>query len=115
MECLAKDYRSEPSQGETPVTAATPARRGAVSASTVFAIALAIVAGLIFAWLFKMVIFDRKKPERPVDTSVQVTVTSANIRDKTEVMSIHVKNIRVPQEQFNRLVELHGGKRPLTG
>lgn len=118
MECLAKDYRSSNLQGETSVNPATPARfvrRGAVSASTVFAIALAIVAGLIFAWLFKMVIFDRKKPEKPADTSVAVSVTAANIRDKTEISGMHVRTVKMARDDFNRLKADHGGKAPLTG
>ena len=74
-------------------------RPAAVSASTVFAIALAIVAGLIFAWLFKMVLLDKKVSPRPLDDSVEITVAAANIYDQMEIKPIHVKRLRVDKKK----------------
>jgi Flp pilus assembly protein CpaB len=81
----------------------------------VFAIALAIVAGLIFAWLFKMVLLDKKPPARPVDTSVPVTVAANNIYDKTEIHPVNVKTIRVQPNDPRYLAWTRSGKRMLTG
>ncbi len=89
------------------------ARPAAVSASTVFAIALAIVAGLIFAWLFKMVILDKKPPQRPVDDSVEVTLAATNVYNEMEVKQINVKRARVSQAQYNAY--LKSGRKMLRG
>jgi Flp pilus assembly protein CpaB len=77
------------------------ARPAAVSASTVFAIALAIVAGLIFAWLFKMILLDKPKQGKPVDDSVELTVAATNVYDQMEIRTINVKKMRVPRAEFN--------------
>lgn len=95
-------------------TATRPGRRGAVSASTVFAIALAIVAGLIFAWLFKVVIFDRRQVKQPVDPTVSVTVTSANIFNNTQLKPINLKTVKVSPETLQRMRNDRGGQMPLT-
>jgi Flp pilus assembly protein CpaB len=89
------------------------ARPAAVSASTVFAIALAIVAGLIFAWLFKLVLLDKKPPVKPPDDSVEMTVAATNVYDQMEIRSINVKKIRVPKEDLNKA--LKSGKKLLKG
>src|SRR5947209_20358794 len=107
MECLAGDYqRSSVPLGVTPLVTRTPtrgARPAAVSASTVFAIALAIVAGLIFAWLFKMILLDRPKPGKPVDDSVELTVAATNVYDQMEIRTINVKKIRVSRSEERRV------------
>jgi Flp pilus assembly protein CpaB len=92
----------------TPVT-----RPAAVSASTVFAIALAIVAGLIFAWLFKIFLFDKPKTQKPVDNTRELTVAARNLYDKTEVKSIDVKKIRVSPEDYDKYAK--SGKKLLDG
>ena len=84
---------------------ATPARRyrsAAISSSTIFAIALAIVAGLIFAWLFKMVLLDPKKaPPLPPDTRRDVTIAGVNILPNTPIAPSNIKTIKVSQDQFD--------------
>ncbi len=75
------------------------ARPAAVSASTVFAIALAIVAGLIFAWLAKIVLFDKPRVVKPPDDSREVTVAATNVYDQMEIKSFNVKKIRVSRQQ----------------
>jgi Flp pilus assembly protein CpaB len=84
-------------------TPARGARPAAVSASTVFAIALAIVAGLIFAWLFKMVLLDKKPTPAPKDDSVEVTVAAANIYQNWEVKPIQVKKVKKSSQEFEKL------------
>jgi Flp pilus assembly protein CpaB len=88
-------------------------RAAAVSASTVFAIALAIVAGLIFAWLFRQVFLLKPAVTKPVDDSVELTVAAANVYDQMEIKPIHVKKVRVsPKERDNYA---RSGKTLLTG
>src|SRR5438105_2814118 len=105
MECLAEDYhRSFVLPGVTPLvtrTHARGARPAALRASTVCAIALAIVAGLIFAWLFKMVLLDKKPAAPPKDDSVEVTVAAANIFQSMEVKPIQVKKIKMARADYD--------------
>ena len=99
------------------MTSATPARcarAGAVSANTVFAVALAIVAGLIFAWLFKLVLLDRKPKEIQKDNSVSLAVAATNLYNMTEIQPLHVKTIKVSPEQLKRIVDSNNGLQPLT-
>ncbi|HKI33908.1 MAG TPA: RcpC/CpaB family pilus assembly protein [Gemmataceae bacterium] len=81
-------------------TCSRGARAAAVSASTVFAIALAIVAGLIFAWLFKIVLLDKPKTAKPVDDSIEITLAAGNIYNDTEIRPIHVKKVKVSREKY---------------
>jgi len=80
-------------------------RLAAVNASTVFAISLAIVAGLIFAWLFKTVLFAPKPTPKPVDDSVEVTVAATNLRDQTEIKTNNVKKIKLPRKEADSLAK----------
>jgi Flp pilus assembly protein CpaB len=89
------------------------ARPAAVSASTVFAIALAILAGLIFTWLLKMVLFNQPRTVKPVDDSVEITVAATNIYDQMEIKSINVKKMRVSPKQRDAF--LKSGKKMLVG
>jgi Flp pilus assembly protein CpaB len=95
-------------------TPARGARPAAVSASTVFAIALAIVAGLIFAWLFKMVLLDKPKVAPPKDDSVEMTVAAANIYQSMEVRPIQVKKLKLPRAEYDNMVK-RAGRTPLIG
>jgi Flp pilus assembly protein CpaB len=117
MERLAEDYqRLTDPLGVTPLVTHPPprgARPAAVSASTVFAIALAIVAGLIFAWLFKMVLLDKPKVVKPPDDSVEITVAATNVYDQMEIKSINVKKVRVSPKE--RDTYLKSGKTMLIG
>ena len=59
------------------------ARLGAINASTVFALTLAIVAGLILTLVFKMVVLDRKTiTSKEVVTTVKLTVAATNVLDR---------------------------------
>jgi Flp pilus assembly protein CpaB len=88
-------------------------RPAAVSASTVFAIALAIVAGLIFAWLFKIVLLDKPKTQKQPDDTVEVVIAAGNIYDQTEIKPINTKKVKVPPKQ--RDAWMKSGKTLLTG
>src|SRR5439155_14514264 len=77
-------------------------------------LALAIVAGLIFAWLFKMVLLDKKPTAPPKDDSVEVTMAAANIFQYMEVKPIQVKKVKWPKDQYERLKK-QAGKEPLIG
>jgi Flp pilus assembly protein CpaB len=79
----------------------------------VFAIALAIVAGLIFAWLFKIVLLTPRVNPRPVDDSVEVTVAATNVYDQMEIRGNNVKKVRVSPRQ--RDLWLKSGKKLLIG
>jgi Flp pilus assembly protein CpaB len=80
----------------------------------VFAIALAIVAGLIFAWLFKLVLLDKPKVVPPKDDSVEVTVAASNIWQNWEVKPIQVKKVKMSKADYDAQVK-RAGREPLKG
>jgi Flp pilus assembly protein CpaB len=97
-------------------TPARTARPAAVSASTVFAVALAIVAGLIFAWLFKMVLLDKKKtPPAPPPETYTMTVAATNLYDKMAIEPIHIKTIKVSKQELDAYKARRPGTALLTG
>src|SRR5262249_30169909 len=71
----------------------------AIQASSVFGITLAILAGLIFAWVFKVVLLTpRKEPPPPPEPMVPLTVATFNIRDKQKVLE--VKTVNLPRSEY---------------
>jgi Flp pilus assembly protein CpaB len=80
-----------------------------MSAGLLFAIAMAIIIGLLFAWLFKMVLLDKKPAPKPVDDTEEITVAAANIYDQTEVKSVHVKKVRVDKKRYAELSKTDRG------
>src|SRR5262249_35137462 len=68
-----------------------------------FAITLAIIAGLICAWVFKTVFLAPKKlePPKPVQT-YRLTVMANNITENTKIQSTQVKRITVDKETFDK-------------
>jgi Flp pilus assembly protein CpaB len=98
-------------------TPPTRDRNGAINASTVFAITLAVVAGLIFAWVAKKFVFDVKKPPEPKTDTVNVTVAATNILDKQEVQPSQIKTIKMSKEEYDRLAnsEKYRKRTILTG
>ena len=118
MECLAENYHRSIPPGVTPLVARTScrnARPAAVNASTVFAIALAILAGLIFTWLVKNVLLTPKSTPKPVDETEMVTVAASNIRDQWEIKPNQVKQIKMPKAQFLALSKSNAGRTILKG
>jgi Flp pilus assembly protein CpaB len=106
------------SSGRYIVISATPVRYrrpAAISSSTIFAIALAIVAGLIFAWMFKMVLLDPKKTAPPPDTRKEITLATVNILGNTQIAPMNVKTVKVSQEQYDAFMKMHPGEKPLSG
>jgi Flp pilus assembly protein CpaB len=100
------------------VISATPVRShrsAAISSSTIFAIALAIVAGLIFAWLFKMVLLDPKKTPPPPDTRREITLASVNILGNTQIAPMNVKTVKVSAEQYEAYMKMRPKEKPLAG
>jgi Flp pilus assembly protein CpaB len=81
-----------------------PYRQGAINASTVFAITLAIVAGLIFAMVAKAFVFDRKQVKVQEPEKVKLTVAAVNILDKQEVLPQHIKTITLNKDEYDRLL-----------
>jgi Flp pilus assembly protein CpaB len=83
----------------------TPSRRrpAAVTASTVFAITLAILAGLVFAWVAKVVLLGPKPPAAPPPMA-QLTVLAANIMEKQRVDGNYLKTISLPQAQYDDIM-----------
>jgi Flp pilus assembly protein CpaB len=78
-------------------------RRAAINASTVFAVILAILAGLIFAWVFKVAFLDRKPQPKPAEEKrIPLTVAAVNIPDKTRVTPGMIKTIRLTQEEYDQ-------------
>jgi Flp pilus assembly protein CpaB len=75
-----------------------------IHASTLFAVILAIVAGLIFAWVFKMVFLNGKP--KPVSSPPQrrLTVAATNLLDRMLILPGQVKTITVSEEEYNAIV-----------
>jgi Flp pilus assembly protein CpaB len=65
---------------------------------------MAIVAGLIFAWVFKVVLLAPKEKPAPPATR-QMTVAALNIRDKMTIYPHQVKTVTVSEEEYQRLVD----------
>jgi Flp pilus assembly protein CpaB len=80
----------------------TDARSGAINASTVFAVTLAIIAGLIFAWVFKTVFLTKPKaPATPVEPTYRVTVMAISVSDNTRIGPLQVKRINVSKAKYD--------------
>ncbi len=90
------------------------ARPAAVSAGTLFAVAAAIIAGLVCAWVFREVLLKRQQFTRPADDSVEITVAASNIYDQTEIKSTHIKRIKVDRKRYDTLSKTDKGPM-LTG
>jgi Flp pilus assembly protein CpaB len=85
----------------------------------VFAITLAIIAGLIFAWVFKKVLLDKgPKPAATVEPTYRLTVAATNIYDGQPVKQIQLKKITVTKKQWDEAKEeekRHGKSSLLEG
>lgn len=87
------------------VTPYRSVRPAAINASTVFAVILAILAGLIFAWVFKVAFLDKKPaPRLAEEKRIPVTVAAVNIPDKTRVSPGMIKTIRLTQAEYDELM-----------
>src|SRR5262245_19690017 len=80
----------------------TASRRAAINASTVFGLTLAIIAGLIFTLVFKMVVLDQKPAAAAPSPAFKLTVAAANLTDKMMIEPRHVKTISVSEEERAR-------------
>jgi len=94
-------------------TRSTHARSAAINASTVFAITLAIIAGLICAWVFKKVLLDKgPKPQQPVEQTFRLMVAGTNLYDGQPIKSTSLKRITVSKQKYDEAVaegKKHGG------
>jgi Flp pilus assembly protein CpaB len=97
-----------------PHTTTTHVRSGAINATTVFAVTMAILAGLIFAWVFKVVLLAPKEPPPPPRTYT-LTVAAFNLRDKVQILPHQIKTVTVSEEDYQNRVKLHSGHKILTG
>jgi Flp pilus assembly protein CpaB len=69
----------------------------------VFALTLAIVAGLILTLVFKMVVLDRKSATpAAIAATVKLTVAAVNVLDRQSIEPGYIKTIDVPTEERNR-------------
>lgn len=85
------------------------ARLAAIKASTVFAVTIAIVAGLIGAFLFKKFVLD--KPGKVMANEVlgakpmrEITVTAVNVTI-CPIQYTHYKKVKVTEEQYQEIVK----------
>lgn len=78
-------------------------RPAAISASTVFGITLAVIAGLIAAWVVKKVVLDPKQKvvAAPPET-VKVTVAAENLTDKMYIQAKHLKKVTMSKADYDR-------------
>jgi Flp pilus assembly protein CpaB len=79
-------------------------RRGQIHSSTIFALTLAILAGLIGAFLFKSYFMNGKEKPAAAPEAFEITVAAANLTDKTLILPSHVKKLKVSKERFEGLV-----------
>jgi Flp pilus assembly protein CpaB len=79
-------------------------RSGALAANTLFALTLAILAGLVFAWVFKVAVLDARAKAPPPAPGIKLTVAAANILDKTQIQASHVKTVTVTEAEYNAKV-----------
>ena len=103
----------------TRTTRLTHVRAAAISASTVFAVTLAIIAGLIFAWVVKKIWLEPKpRPPQAAPETRRLTVMATNLSNNQRVDAIHLKRITVSKEDYDRYVkkgESEGKGELLTG
>lgn len=80
-------------------------RSGQLQASTVFALTLALLAGLIGAYLFKTYVLNGKTPAPPAVANgvYQITVAAVNLTDKALISPGQVKTLAVSREEFERV------------
>lgn len=91
-------------------------RQAAITASTLFAMVMAIVAGLIFALVFKTVILDRGKTVAPPPPPTRkVTVAASNILDKTLIAPGMIKQINLTEAEYEALLSRSNGRQMLVG
>lgn len=86
------------------LTRSLQTRMAQIHASTLFAVILAIVAGLIFAWVFKMVFLSGKPKPVTAPPTRRLTVAATNLLDKMQIMPGQVKTITVSEDEYNTLV-----------
>jgi len=72
----------------------------------VFGITLAILAGLIFAWVFKVVLLSPRKEVAAAPPPMrQLTVAAVNIRDKQRISQAEVKVITLPESEYRKRIK----------
>lgn len=79
-------------------------RTAALTANSLFALTLAIVAGLIFAWIFKVVVLDARPRPTVAASTVKLTVAAVNILDKSQIQANQVKTITLTEAEYNTRV-----------
>lgn len=79
--------------------------RAAVRAGTVFALTLAVVAGLVLATIVKLFIWDRKPAPVAEAPRYKVTVAAVNILDKQQVTAAHLKTVAVTREKLDEYLK----------
>jgi Flp pilus assembly protein CpaB len=63
---------------------------------------MAILAGLIFAWVFKVVLLAPK--EKPAPPAMRtLTVAAFNLRDKIQIYPHQVKTVSISEEEYQRI------------
>jgi Flp pilus assembly protein CpaB len=75
-------------------------RPGAVNAGTVFAVTIAIVAGLAIAWGVKTFIFDKKVQTPPAEAKVSILVAATNILPRTDIVASMVRTAQVTKAEY---------------
>ena len=85
----------------------TPAaRRGQIHASTLFALTLALLGGLIGAYLFRTYVMNGKSTVAPTVAATPtfpITVAAVNLMEKSIILPSQVKIINVSQVEFEKL------------
>jgi Flp pilus assembly protein CpaB len=75
---------------------------------------LAIIAGLIFAWVFKTVFLTPKKaPAPPVEPTYRVTVMAIGVSDNTRIGPLQVKRVSVTKAKYDEYKAVEKTKGPM--
>ena len=84
-------------------TRSADVRKAAINASTVFAITLAIIGGLIGAYVVKTVFMKPKPVEaKQAEETFPVTVMAANVPEQSKIGSLQVRRIRVKKAEYDK-------------
>ena len=87
-----------------------------ISASTIFALTLAILAGLVGAYLFKTYFMNGKAPATtvtPPPALETVWVAAVNLTDNVVILPQYMKSLRVTAAEADKLRSRNGTNNPM--
>ncbi len=79
-------------------------RPSQLQGTTLFALTLALLAGLVGAYLFKTYFLNAKSPAPPQqpDNSVEIYTLAVNLTDNVQLQPSHFRKVRLSKEEYDR-------------